>query len=42
MTSRHYAHLVPSAVADAIRAHLPNLGGPESNVTPITRRKAAG
>ena len=41
MTSRHYAHLLPSAVADAIRAHLPNLGGPDSTVTPL-RRKAAG
>jgi integrase len=42
MTSRHYAHLQPSAVADAIRKHLPELGGPETNVTPITRKKAAG
>ncbi len=42
MTSRHYAHLQPSAVADAIRKHLPELGGPESNVTPITRRKTGG
>lgn len=42
MTSRHYAHLQPSAVADAIRKHLPELGGPESNVTPISRRKTAG
>ena len=41
MTSRHYAHLQPSAVADAIRAHLPSFGGPDSNVTPI-RRKASG
>ena len=37
MTSRHYAHLMPSAVADAIRAHLPNFGGPDSTVTPLRR-----
>jgi integrase len=41
MTSRHYAHLQPSAVANAIRAHLPNFGGPDTNVMPI-RRKASG
>lgn len=41
MTSRHYAHLQPSAVADAIRAHLPNFGAPETNVTPL-RRPASG
>jgi integrase len=35
MTSRHYAHLQPSAVADAIRTHLPNFGGPDSTVTPL-------
>ena len=38
MTSRHYAHLQPSAVAEAIRAALPNLGGPESNVTPLRHK----
>jgi integrase len=38
MTSRHYAHLQPSAVADAIRAHLPNFGGPESTITPFRRK----
>ena len=32
MTSRHYAHLQPSAVADAIRSNLPPLGGPQSKV----------
>lgn len=42
ITSRHYAHLQPSAVADAIRKHLPDFGGPESNVTPISRRKGGG
>jgi len=26
MVSKHYGHLVPSHVADAIRAHLPALG----------------
>lgn len=40
MTMRHYAHLMPSALKAAIQANLPSLGGPESNVTPITRRKA--
>lgn len=40
MTSRHYAHLQPSAVADAIRAHLPNFGGPDSTVTPLRRTAA--
>jgi integrase len=33
MTSKHYAHLAPSDVADAIRAALPAFGGREkSNV----------
>lgn len=41
MTSRHYAHLQPSAVAYAIRAHLPNFGGPDAKVTPL-RRKNSG
>lgn len=27
ITSKHYAHLMPSYVADTIRAHLPDLGG---------------
>lgn len=35
MTSRHYAHLQPSAVAQAIRDHLPSLGAPHTNVTPL-------
>lgn len=29
MTSRHYAHLMPSYVADAVRAHLPSFAEPE-------------
>lgn len=37
MTSRHYAHLQPSAVAAAIRAHLPNFGDPDQTVTPLRR-----
>jgi hypothetical protein len=33
MTERHYVHLSPSYVADAIRAALPSFGGDEkSNV----------
>jgi integrase len=39
MTSRHYAHLVPSYVADTIRAHLPAFGaGERDNVTALRRR----
>ncbi len=38
MTSRHYAHLIPSYVADTIRAHLPNFGaGERDNVTALRR-----
>ncbi len=35
MTERHYAHLMPSYVADQIRAHLPSFGIEESNVEKI-------
>ena len=38
MTSRHYAHLAPSYVADTIRAHLPAFGASErDNVTALRR-----
>jgi integrase len=38
MTSRHYAHLVPSYVADTIRAKLPAFGVEErDNVAAISR-----
>ncbi len=40
MTERHYAHLAPSYIADAIRAGLPRLGIVESgNVEPLKPRK---
>lgn len=32
ITSRHYAHLMPSFVADTIRKHLPNFGVTKDNV----------
>jgi Site-specific recombinase XerD len=35
ITSKHYAHLMPSYVADTIRAHLPNFGATESKVVAI-------
>jgi integrase len=35
ITSRHYAHLMPSYVADTIRKHLPSFGIPQDNVTPL-------
>jgi integrase len=38
MTERHYAHLVPSHVADMIRANMPKLGLVEpSPVVPLAR-----
>ena len=35
ITSRHYAHLMPSFVADTIRKHLPSFGIAPDNVTAI-------
>jgi integrase len=35
ITSRHYAHLMPSYVADTIRKHLPNFGVERDNITPL-------
>jgi integrase len=35
ITSRHYAHLMPSYVADTIRKQLPSFGIPQDNVTPL-------
>ena len=35
VTQRHYAHLMPSYVADTIRAHLPSLGAERDNVKPL-------
>lgn len=42
MTERHYAHLMPSYVADQIRAHLPSFGVEESKVEALNRRGADG
>lgn len=42
ITHKHYAHLMPSYVADVIRAHLPNFGKTEiSNVHQMNHKKAA-
>jgi integrase len=35
MVEKHYGHLAPSYVADAIRAHAPRFGIEPSNVTPL-------
>jgi integrase len=41
MVTKHYGHLAPSHVADAIRAALPKFGGaPAHNVTDLRARKA--
>jgi len=37
LTGRHYAHLMPSFVADTIRKHLPNFGVQHDNVTALKR-----
>lgn len=37
ITGRHYAHLLPSFVADTIRKHLPNFGVQHDNVTALNR-----
>ncbi len=37
ITSRHYAHLLPSYVADTIRAHLPSFGIESTNIMPLRR-----
>jgi len=42
MTERHYAHLQPDYVADQVRAHLPDFGGDDSNVTPMRGRDEQG
>lgn len=38
MTHRHYAHLMPSYVAETIRANLPCFGTEPDNVTPMRKR----
>jgi len=35
MTEKHYAHLLPSYIADTIRAHLPSFGYQADNVTKL-------
>ena len=41
ITHKHYAHLMPSYVADVVRAHLPNFGETEeSNVLPLSKKTA--
>lgn len=37
ITEKHYAHLMPSFVADTIRKHLPNFGVQHDNVTALKR-----
>lgn len=42
ITHKHYAHLMPSYVADVIRQHLPNFGKTtKSNVRQMNHKKAA-
>ena len=38
MVERHYGHLAPSFVADAIRAGAPRFGFKPSTVTPLQKR----
>jgi integrase len=42
MVERHYGHLAPSYIADAIRAAAPKFGTPEGNVEPFATRAGAG
>jgi integrase len=42
MVERHYGHLAPSFVADAIRAGAPRFGFEPSNVTPLTPLQKRG
>jgi hypothetical protein len=35
MVEKHYGHLAPSYIADAIRAAAPKFGLPEGNVEPF-------
>lgn len=39
MTERHYAHLMPSYVADMVRAHLPSFGATADNVRKLPRKR---
>ena len=38
MTERHYAHLAPSYMADAIRQNAPRYGDIDSKITPFSKR----
>jgi integrase len=40
MVEKHYGHLGPNAVADAIRANLPTFGEPQSSAVTDLRRKS--
>jgi hypothetical protein len=35
MVEKHYGHLAPSYIADAIRAAAPRFGAPEGNLAPL-------
>ncbi len=42
VTHKHYAHLMPSYIADVIKEHLPNFGETkQTNITKITKRATA-
>jgi integrase len=42
MVEKHYGHLAPSYIADAIRAAAPKFGPVETNVEPLAARVGAG
>jgi integrase len=42
MVEKHYGHLAPSFIADAIRAAAPKFGSVETNVEPLAARVGAG
>ena len=39
MVEKHYGHLAPSYVAQAVREHAPRFGAASGNVKPLRRRK---
>ena len=39
MVEKHYGHLAPSYVSDAVRAHAPRFGAASGNVKSLRRRK---
>ena len=40
MVEKHYGHLAPSYISDAVRAHAPRFGAASGNVKPLGRRKS--